>query len=336
MQLPAANVAEPDTNTAASNAGLTEQIASEPGWSSSVTRIDHGLDCDDSRLAEKRLPGVIDSFQAGAKVFGEDRGLRGRGIAEPERAQRIRRRPVAHARVPRFAGWFRLRDRRRARNEPSRARRDPGCTLRSCSACTRDRRRNSRWRRPRPPNPAPPAPPRAPPPAGSACRSPRLRHTGPAPPSRRRATAARAAVPPLAAAARSRRCRARRRRRCRRAAARRRRRAASAPPPAHRRLRRRRPAPARPAGSTRATGFAAHRRTTPAPPVPALPPAPPSRQRGRSPRRRHRRHQPLHRAPSPPPPPAPARPAARSPRGHGSPARPAVIDRTGAGQQKGE
>ena len=69
MQLPAAKVASPDVNAAASNVGLTEQMVSVPGASSSVTRIDHGLDCDDSRLAENRLPGVIDSFQAGAKVL---------------------------------------------------------------------------------------------------------------------------------------------------------------------------------------------------------------------------------------------------------------------------
>ena len=73
MQLPAAKAARPDENAAASSAGLTEQTASAPGWSSSVTRIDHGFDCDDSRLAENRLPGVIDSFQAGANVLDRSR-----------------------------------------------------------------------------------------------------------------------------------------------------------------------------------------------------------------------------------------------------------------------
>jgi hypothetical protein len=69
-QLPAENVAEPDANAAASSAGLTEQIGSAPaGGSSSVTRIDHGFACDDSRPAEKRVPGVIDSFQLGVNVL---------------------------------------------------------------------------------------------------------------------------------------------------------------------------------------------------------------------------------------------------------------------------
>src|SRR6185436_16721263 len=42
---------------------------SELVMSSSMTRIDQGFDCDDSRLAVNRLPGVIDSFQAGMVVF---------------------------------------------------------------------------------------------------------------------------------------------------------------------------------------------------------------------------------------------------------------------------
>jgi hypothetical protein len=85
VQFPAAKVASPDENAAASSVGLTEQIVSAPGSgaSSSVTRIDHGLDCDDSRLAEKRLP-VLESRQAklqaqltaaeGARTQAQDAG----------------------------------------------------------------------------------------------------------------------------------------------------------------------------------------------------------------------------------------------------------------------
>ena len=116
-----------------------------------MTRIDHGLACDDSRLGEKRVPGVIDSFQLGVNVLesadvSEAKALPSQN-AHFESGAIVR--PPTPGPSPTDRRWVWSPQSWRARTRPSTSSPDRGCTRRSHNACTRDRSRSHRWRRPR-------------------------------------------------------------------------------------------------------------------------------------------------------------------------------------------
>ena len=194
------------------------------------------------------------------------------------------------------------------------------CTLHSCSAYRRDRRRSPRWRRPAAASARSPRPPARRRPRGASHTVPRAAARRPPPPQpcrRRRPIRAVARGPPPPAAAPPPPC-------PRPAAPPRHPAASPRPRPLHRRP-----------GALAAGTPERHRDAAcspPLPPAPAVAPAWPVAPAAAPPPR----HQPLsHRAPVPAPPPTPAVPARPVPGRHRPRGR-CLSTRTGADQQKGE